>query len=209
MISIIVITTSLSLNSVYATFGDTLRSSIFQVASIISTTGYATADFSTWPLFAQMILVLLMFIGGCAGSTGGGLKVSRVIILFKSGANEIKKVLSPRRVVLMKFEDKILDATVHHGVLRYFSIYSLIFFLSLILISVGSAGTTNNFATNFSAVTSCLNNIGPGLASIGPIGNYSEFNVFAKIILSLDMLIGRLEIFPILILFYPKLWLHK
>jgi len=208
-VSIIIITASLVLNSIYTSFGVSVRHSLFQVASIISTTGYATADFTSWPLIAQMVLLLLMFIGACAGSTGGGLKISRVIILIKSGLREVKKTLSPRRVSTIKFEGKPLDASIHHSVLRYFGIYMVIFFVSVLLVSANMEGTASNFVTSFTAVASCLNNIGPGLAAVGPRGNYSVFSYFAKIILSLDMLIGRLEILPILLLFYPKLWINK
>jgi len=208
-VSIIIISASLTLNAVYANFGLAARHSLFQVASIISTTGYATADFARWPLIAQMVLLLLMFIGACAGSTGGGLKISRVIILVKSGLREIKKTLSPRRVSAIKFEGKPLDTAIHHSVLRYFGIYMIIFFMSVLLVSIKMEGTASAFVTSFTAVASCLNNIGPGLAKVGPMGNYAALSYFAKIILSLDMLIGRLEILPMLLLFYPKLWINK
>lgn len=208
-VSVVIVSASLTLSSVYSNFGVTLRYSLFQVASIISTTGYFTADFANWPLVSQMVLLLLMFIGACAGSTGGGLKISRLIILIKSGLRELKKTISPRRVDVLKFDGKPLDINIHHSVLRYFAIYIVIFFISVLLVSIQKEGSPAAFVTSFTAVASCLNNIGPGLADVGPMGNYSTFNYFAKIVLILDMLLGRLEILPILLLFYPKLWTNK
>ncbi|MGI6214246.1 MAG: TrkH family potassium uptake protein [Christensenellales bacterium] len=208
-VSVVIISVVLSINSIYTNIGVSFRHSLFQVASLISTTGYTTADFASWPLAAQMILLLLMFVGACAGSTGGGLKISRIIILFKSGFKEIKRALSPRTVYILKFEGKPLDAAIHHGVLRYFSLYMIIFFISLLLVSTSMDNSPSSFVTAFTAIAACLNNIGPGLANIGPLGNYSGFSNFAKIILSLNMLIGRLEILPVLLLFSPKLWLKR
>ncbi|MDD3946844.1 MAG: potassium transporter TrkG [Clostridia bacterium] len=204
--AVIVISISLTINAVYDTFGETLRYSFFQVASIISTTGFATADFASWPLVAQMVLFMLMFVGACAGSTGGGLKVSRIILLFKSGFRELKKTISPRSVCNIVFENKIVDSGISRGVLSYFTIYMFIFAVSVVLISITSAGTTHGFTNSMSAVNACINNIGPGLGDVGPTGNYSFFNSFSKIVLMFNMLVGRLEVLPMLLLFYPKVW---
>lgn len=208
-VSVIIISISLTVNSVYSSFFESFRYSLFQVSSIMSTSGFSTADFTKWPLIAQMILFLLMFIGACAGSTGGGLKISRVIILVKSGIREIKKAVSPRSVSMLKFDGKPMDVSVHHGVLRYFTIYMMIFFISVLLISLNTPGNSISFINSFTAVAASINNVGPGFGDIGPLGNYSAFGGFAKLILALDMLIGRLEILPMLLLFYPKLWLRR
>ncbi|MFW5780294.1 MAG: TrkH family potassium uptake protein [Bacillota bacterium] len=206
LVSVIIITISLSLNSVYNTFGETLRYSFFQVNSIVSTTGYTTADFATWPLLSQFVLFFLMFVGACAGSTGGGLKVSRIVILIKTGFRELKKTIAPRSILNIKFENKIVDNSISNGVLSYFAIYMFIFAFSIALISINSEGSTLNFTTNISAVNACINNIGPGFGKVGPTGNYSFFNGFSKIVLAFNMLVGRLEILPMILLFNPKVW---
>jgi trk system potassium uptake protein TrkH len=208
-VSAIIISVSLTVNSVYADLGEALGHSLFQTASVISTTGYTIADYTAWPLTAQMVVLLLMFVGACAGSTGGGLKISRLIILFKSGIKEIKKALSPRAVSVLKFEGKPLDTSLQHSVLRYFGMYMIIFFISLLLVSVGMDNSPSSIVAAFTATVACLNNIGIGLSHVGPAGIYSGFGNFSKIVLSLDMLIGRLEILPVLLLFSPKLWLKR
>ena len=179
-----------------------LRYSFFQVSSIMTTTGYATADFCKWPMFSQMILVTLMFIGGCAGSTGGGLKVVRVSVLLKCCVNEVKKAFSPRSVLTVKNDGKPLEIAVVNGVAAYFAVYMVVMILSIIIVAL------DNFdaATTITSVITTLNNIGPGLGAVGPTGNFADFSVLSKIVLTFDMLAGRLELFSMLVLFTPAVW---
>ncbi len=181
---------------------DTLRHSSFQVASIITTTGFSTADFNLWPEVAKTILVMLMFIGACAGSTGGGIKVSRFVVVVKTVIKELNSYLHPKSIKKIKVDGK----TVEHEVLRsinvYIAVYVVIFAASVLLVAVEG----NEFVTNFTAVAATLNNIGPGLELVGPMSNFGHFNDLTKIVLSFDMLIGRLELFPMLVLFYPPIW---
>ena len=188
--------------SQYGNFGETLRHSLFQVSSIITTTGYSTADFNLWPTFSKAVLFLLMFIGGCAGSTAGGLKVSRVILLFKKISREIRHTLHPRSVNSIKLEGKQVSENTISSVGTYFAVYSFILIGTFLIISLDSFG----FETNFSATVACFNNVGPGFASVGPIASYAEYSALSKIVLSFAMLFGRLEIYPLLIFFMPKLW---
>ena len=181
----------------YGSLAKAFRFSSFQVISIITSTGFATADYIQWPEFSQCILLLLMFSGACAGSTGGGIKVYRVVLLFKVALKEIAHTLNPRSVVTLKMDGKPVEAGVVKGVVNYTVLYFFIFAFSLILISVDNMDLT----TSVTAVITCFNNIGPGLGFVGPAGNFSGFSSFSKIILSFDMLLGRLEIFPILLLF--------
>lgn len=209
LVATIIITVSLMLNQVYATLGQTLRHSAFQVASIISTSGFFTADFTMWPSLPKIIIFMLYFVGACAGSAGGGLKVSRIIILIKSSFRELKRALSPRSVVNVKFEGKPLDPAVYNGVMAYFVLYTAIFVASLLLVSLVPSNTHSTNLHNFTAVASCLNNIGPGFGAIGPYGNFAAFNAFAKVIFIFDMLAGRLELLPMLLLLNPKVWRKK
>ncbi len=192
----------LNIYSLYGTFEETFRVTLFQVASIITTTGFGTADFAAWPVFSQTILVLLMFVGACAGSTGGGLKVSRVIILFKQALKEIKHTLNPRNVIAVKMEGKALPSSILNGVCVFFVVYILLMGVSVLLLSLEGFDIT----TTVTAVIACMNNIGPGLGAVGPTGNFSGFGDFGKLLLSFDMLAGRLELFPMLVLFYPRTW---
>ncbi len=185
--------------------GTSFRFAFFQVASIITTTGFATADFNLWPAFSQTILVLLMFVGASAGSTGGGLKVSRVILMVKAAYREVKLLLSPRSISSIKLEGKTVEEKTIGGVNAFFIVYAFILGGSVLLLSIDGLDLT----TNFTSVVACLNNIGPGLSDVGPTGNYSGFSDFSKIILAFNMLAGRLEIFPLLILFSPSTWRHK
>lgn len=204
--STIIITISLAVNQVYNIW-DSLRYGLFQVTSVSSTTGYSTADWSTWPVLCQAILFILMFIGGSAGSTAGGLKVYRVVILSKLGFNAIKKTFSPRAYLSAKMDGKAVDDNLVQSITGYFMTYILTFIVSFILLSAVSGDIAGGVLTNLSAVTTCFNNVGPGLGSlIGPAGNFATYNDISKIILSLDMLLGRLEIFPMLILFTPIAW---
>ena len=184
------------------TFFGALHHSAFQVATIVSTTGFATTDFNQWPAFSKMILLLLMFIGASAGSTGGGMKVSRVIILAKSILSEIKKLIHPNSIKLVRVSGKVVSPDVVHSVNGYFAVYIALIALSTLCLSIDNF----NFETTFSAVVACFNNIGPGFDMVGAAGNYSAFSSFGKLVLCADMLLGRLEIFPILLLFSPSLW---
>ncbi len=186
----------------YDNFESAFRAALFQVSSIITTTGFGTANFNTWPVFSQAILVFLMFMGACAGSTGGGIKVSRVVILFKQAIKEVKRTLNSRYVTVVKMDNKAISPSVLSGVSLFFIVYIFILSISILLLSLDGFDLT----TTTTAVIACINNIGPGLGEVGPVGNYSAFSDFGKILLSFNMLVGRLEIFPMLLLFYPRTW---
>lgn len=179
-----------------------LRHSAFQVASIITTTGFATTDFDKWHEFSKTILVMLMFIGACAGSTGGGFKVSRVIVLFKSLIKEIKIAAHPRSTHKLSMNDRPIAHETVRSINTFLVAYIIIFFTSLLIISIDNL----DFTTNFTAVAATLNNIGPGLSKVGPTQNFSVYSNLSTLVLTFDMLVGRLEIFPILILFSPYTW---
>lgn len=186
-------------------FGDVFRNAAFQVSSIMTTTGYATVDFDQWPIFSKTILLILMFIGGCAGSTAGGFKVSRIVILIKNIKRELQKLLHPRAVATVRFEGKkTSDATVN-SVNSYLSIYAMLFLIFVFLLGVDNF----DFESNISAVASCFNNIGPAFGAAGPASSYAEFSPFSKIILSMAMLFGRLEIYPLIVTFSPSTWSKK
>lgn len=186
----------------YKSIGKCFRYAIFQVSSIMTSTGFGTADYNLWPVFSQTILITLMYIGACGGSTGGGFKVSRVIVLFKSAVKSIRKAIHPKSVNIVTAGEKTMDIETVHGVHAYLIIYILLIFASLLLVSINNT----DFGTNFSAVTTCINNIGPGINRVGPTENFSFFSGLSKIVLSVDMLLGRLECLPIIILFSPKVW---
>ena len=186
-------------------FGDAIRASAFQVASIITTTGYSTVDFNLWPTLSKSILLILMFVGACAGSTGGGFKVTRVVMLFKSIKQELRRMIHPRSVSAVKFEGKTLDKVTLNGVSTYLALYLVAFISVVLLISFEPF----NFETTFSAALSCFNNIGPGIGAVGPMGSFAEYTGFSKIILSFAMLFGRLEIYPLLIALIPSTWTKK
>ena len=186
----------------YPTFGETLRHAFFQVSSIITTTGFATTDFDLWPSFSKTILLCLMVVGACAGSTGGGIKVARILLLFKNLKRSLAQMLHPRKVQVVRTNGAVIDERVLSNTSAYLAAYVLIVFTSFILVSLDDFTT----GTNFSAVLACLNNIGPGLELVGPVCNYSGFSALSKLVLTLDMLLGRLEIFPILVLFSVKTW---
>ena len=179
-----------------------IQQSAFQVASIITTTGFATADFNLWPQLSRGLLVAIMFIGACAGSTGGGIKVSRIVILLKAARREIRRYLYPRSVENVTLDDRTVTNGNVSGILAFFAIYIILFAVSVLLISI------NNFdlETSFTSVAATINNIGPGLSMVGATGNYSMFSVFSKIVLMFDMLAGRLELYPMLLLFVPASW---
>ena len=187
---------------VYKTFSQAFRYAFFQVSSIITTTGYATADFNKWPQFSRVILLLLMICGACAGSTGGGIKVSRAIIAFKTSKKGLKRVFHPQSIENVRVDGKTVDNQTVASVGVFLVLYSMIFSASVLIVSLDGF----DFSTTFSSVASCLNNIGPGLGVVGPAGNFSTLSVVSKITLTLDMLLGRLEIFPILALFSRFSW---
>lgn len=202
-----IITVCLCLSNTYGSVAEALRHSSFTAASIMSTSGFVTVNYETWPLVTHVLLLILMFIGGSAGSTAGGLKVSRLIILSKSAKLSAQKMLSPRSVKSIRLEGKTVDEATIHNIQRYFVLYAFIVLLSIILVSIDPATTGSyGFMTSVSSVMACFNNVGPGFAGVGPASNYAGLGIFTKIILTLDMLIGRLEIMPILLIFYPKAW---
>ena len=184
---------------------DSFKDSFFQVSSIITSTGYSTVDYTLWPSLSQSIIFILMFIGACAGSTGGGIKVSRIVILLKSVKREINKLVHPNSVSHITFEGQVLDENIVCGVNNYFGIFICLVVAAFILLSFNGL----DFETTFSSIIACVNNIGPGFSLVGPMGNFSCYNDFSKIVLSCLMLIGRLEIYPILLLFVPKVWLGR
>lgn len=195
----------ITLNIMSSFKGQSFRYAFFQVASLITTTGFATTDFNYFPELSKSILVLLMFTGACAGSTGGGFKISRLIIILKSFKKEVKKLFHPNSVTVIKLENKPIDSSLSHSTVNYFMMYILIMMISCIAISVDNF----DFTTNVTAVISCFNNIGPGLNVVGPMGNFGGFSIFSKLVLSLDMLFGRLEILPMLVLFSARSWAKK
>lgn len=195
IVAVSVICIALNIMPLCGSFGESFRQSFFQVSSIITTTGYATADFNLWPTFSKIILVLLMFIGACAGSTGGGLKVIRTVILSKTALMSIKKAFFPRRVQSYKSEGKPLDNELASGVCSYFAVYMLIMAVSVIIVSLDGF----DMSTTVTSVIATFNNIGPGLEMVGPAGNFSQFSYLSKLVLSFDMLAGRLELYPLMI----------
>ncbi|MCR5502066.1 MAG: TrkH family potassium uptake protein [Lachnospiraceae bacterium] len=186
-----------NLYPLYRNFAEVFRVSFFQVATIITTTGFATADFATWPMFSQHILVLLMIIGACAGSTAGGMKVSRIIILWKSMIAEIRGIINPKQVISVRMNGQPVDKKTLDSTRIYVAAYCILVGLSVLILSVNEL----DFTTNVTAVFACFNNIGPGLSLVGPTANYSCYSDWAKLILAFLMLTGRLEIFPLFMLF--------
>ena len=185
--------------------GDTVRHAFFQVSSIITTTGFATCDFDLWPSLSKCVLVLLMLVGACAGSTGGGIKISRVLILIKRAGEELHKFIFPNSVTKIRLEKKILDREVVHTTSAFLIVYVFIFAISTLLVSAEG----HDLETCFTAVAATFNNIGPGLSGVGPTRNFGFFSDFTKYVLIFDMLAGRLELFPMLILFSPRTWLKN
>lgn len=188
--------------TVFKSVGEAIRYSSFQVSSVITTTGFATTDFTLWPVFSQCILVLLMLIGASAGSTGGGMKCIRILMLFKIIKREIIRIIHPRSVQTVKTNGRVVDEELLSGVMAFFFIYVAVFVMSIIVVSLDN----KDMVTTATSVISCIGNIGPGLGIVGPAGNYAGFSVVSKAVLSLCMIIGRLEIYPILLLFVPNFW---
>lgn len=195
----------INVSGLYDTIAETARHAGLQVVSIITTTGFASVDFNLWPSFSKAIIFILLFSGACAGSTAGGLKISRTILLFKMISKEIKRMVHPRSVASVKFEDKEVDETTQKNVALYFAVYIICILAFFLLISFEPFG----MEANFTAALTCFNNVGPGFAEVGPMGSYAGYSDFSKIILSLSMLLGRLEVFPMLILLTPSTWKRK
>ncbi len=196
---------TLNILHLYETPLRALRYAAFQVASIITTTGFVTANYELWPELSKTVILLLMIIGACAGSTGGGMKVSRILILSKTIGKEVRQILHPKSVNVVKMDGKRVPGESIHGVYVYLICYLVILCGSVLLVSVDN----QDFTTNFTAVLTTLNNVGPGLAKVGPIENFFHFSYFSKLVLSMDMLVGRLEILPMLMLFAPQVWRKK
>ncbi len=191
-----------NIRNLYPTISETLRHAFFQVGSIITTTGYSTTDFDTWPQLSKTILVILMFLGACSGSTGGGMKVSRILILIKSIHKELSLTIHPRMVTRIKINGQAVPHEAVRSTNVFMASYGIILFASLLLIGIDGF----DFTTNFTAVAATLNNIGPGLEMVGPTRNFSIFSPFSKYVLIFDMLAGRLELLPMLILLFPSCW---
>lgn len=196
------VTIAANILSMVGSVGEAVRTAFFQVSSIITTTGYATADFNLWPTYSRVLLLLLMIVGGCGGSTAGGLKMSRVIIFFKAARQDLNKMLHTHAVTTIRFEGKPLDEKTLQGVHNYFNVYMLLIMLSTVLVSLDGF----DMITTFTAVITCLNNVGPGMEMVGPMGNFSQFSAPVKYLLSFNMLAGRLELYPMLAMFAPRLW---
>ena len=196
---------ALDILHIYGSALTSLRHAFFQVSSIITTTGYATVDFNLWPEFSRGVLVVLMFVGACAGSTGGGIKVARIVILIKASYADMRRMLHPNAVATVRFEGKTVSDRQLRGVHLYLTVYLLVFTASFLLLSLEQF----DLVTTFTALASCINNIGPGLEMVGPTGNFADFSAFSKLLLSFDMLVGRLEIFPMLLLLAPSIWKRR
>lgn len=205
IIAVATIAITINILNIYGDILHAFRYAVFQVASVITTTGFATADYNLWPEFSKCILLCIMVIGACAGSTGGGMKVSRILIICKSIAKEMKQIIHPKSVSIVKVNGKKVGGETLHNVYIYVLAYVFILIVSVLLVSL------NNFdlATTFSGVLTTINNVGPGIAAVGPVGNFSAFSNLSKIVFCFDMLVGRLEIFPFLVLFSPDLWKRK
>lgn len=196
---------ALSLINANNEVGYSFRHAFFQVASIITTTGFSSTNFDTWPVIAKFVLIFLMFVGACAGSTGGGMKVSRVIILIKSGFREIKKAINPRSIETVKVDKRSVEEPVVKSVSVFFATYMIVIAISIFILSING----KDLVTTSSAVIACMGNIGPGLGEVGPYGNFADFSTLSKLVLCFDMLAGRLELIPMLMIFSPYAWTRK
>ena len=194
-----------NVRDMFGSFFESFHHALFQVASIITTTGFATVDFNLWPAFSKSLLVLLMFIGACAGSTGGGIKCSRIVLMLKSVKKEMQYLIHPRAVRVNKMDGRRVQHEVMRSVNVFLIAYLLIFAVSVLLVSLNC----EDMVTNFTAVATALNNVGPGLELVGPVENFGFLHPLSKIVLMFDMLAGRLELFPMLLLFTPRTWLRK
>ena len=206
-ISIILVATGIIACNIAPLYGtkDAIRHSFFQVSAIISTTGFASADYGLWPALSQGVIFVLLFLGGCSGSTAGGLKISRVMLLAQSIRREMQHVLHPRSTRVVRFENKKVDETVISSCNTYFTLYTVCIAVIFLLICWEPLG----LPTTLSAAITCFNNVGPGFGLISPSGNYSVFSPFSKLVLSGAMLLGRLEIYPLLIALTPTAWTKR
>lgn len=202
IVGVSVAAVTLNILPMYESFSSALRHAFFQVSSIITTTGFATADFDTWPTLSRCILVILMVLGACGGSTGGGIKISRLIIAGKSILAECRRMLHPRSVELVKMDGKVVQDSTVAGVHIFLAAYFFVLAGSVLLVSFDNF----DFTSTLTSVLACLGNIGPGLGAVGPSGNFSGFSIPSKLVLSADMLLGRLEIFPAAMLLFPSVW---
>jgi len=193
---------ALNIRSMYGSFGESMRHSFFSVSSIMSTTGFATENFDMWPAFSQTLIVLVMIIGACAGSTGGGIKVSRIIVMWKLIRREMSTALHPKQVKKISMDGQIIERDVVRSIYGFFFCYILLFVISMVILAIDG----NDLITNFTSVAATIGNVGPGLAKVGPIGNYGFFSPLSKLMLTFNMLAGRLELYPMLLLFVPSTW---
>ena len=197
---------AVNISGLYDGFGDALRQSGFTVSSVMSTTGFGVTDYLKWPMLSQHILMILMFFGACAGSTGGGIKIIRLLLIFKIIKRDLRKIARPRLVSCVRVDGTLVEEDTLKGIYTYMLVFITILTLSTAVVAFDG----HDIATTFSSVVTCINNVGPGMGVInGPVGNFSSFSVLTKLVLTVDMLIGRLEIFPILMLFMPSLWRKK
>ena len=188
--------------SMYDSIEQAFRNAFFQVTALITTTGFVTANFELWPEFSKTILIVIVMIGACGGSTGGGLKVSRLVIVLKMITQELKRMVHPRSINIIKLDGMKIEQETVDSVTSFFVIYVFLIFGSFIIISVDNF----DFTTSLTAVMTCVGNVGPGLGGVGPVENFSIFSPFVKMVLCMDMLLGRLEIFPLVMLFSPAVW---
>ena len=202
IILIAIVAISINIWNLYPTASETIRTASFQVGTLITSTGFATTDFDLWPSFSKTILVLCMFMGACAGSTGGGLKMSRILILWRSIKNLIRNLIHPRSVTKVRMDGGVIDEGTVHSTEVYIAVFFLIFGVSTLLLSIDG----HDFTTNFTAVLATLNNMGPGLNKVGPTCNFSFFSDLSKLTLIFDMLAGRLELLPLLLVITPRSW---
>ena len=193
---------TLNISHMYGSIEEAMRHAAFNVASLVSSTGFASADFDAWPALSKTILILIMFIGACAGSTGGGIKVSRILILFKGFVNEIQTLIHPKQIKKIKLDKRPVNKEVVRSVNAYIACFVVVFATSLLLISLEG----KDLVTNFTAVLATINNMGPGLEAVGPTSSFADFSDFSKIVLTFNMIAGRLELFPMLILMSPATW---
>jgi trk system potassium uptake protein TrkH len=217
MVTLAVVVITLQIYKLYSSFEEGFRHAYFQVASIISTTGYSTTDYwsgaqGRWPALSLGIIVFLMFCGSCAGSTAGGMKQSRIIILTKYSGSKIKQMISPRKVEVIRMDGKPVEENVIQSTLAFFIVYIIVLFVCALLISIWNPMMPKEDQEPLTMITaslSCISNIGPGLGAVGPAGGFSNFSWLSKLILTFEMIAGRLELFPILILFTPRTWKRR
>lgn len=197
---------AVNIHSLYDSWGEAIRHSSFQVASVMTTTGFATADFNLWPTLSKCILLALMVIGSCAGSTGGGFKCFRILLIAKTAKRNLQQILHPQRIKLIRINGQVVDEKIIAGTGAYLGIYCFILLISTVLVGIDGG---QSVLTSFTSVIACLNNIGPGLDAVGPTGNYAALAPLSKVVLIFDMLAGRLEIYPVLLLFSINTWRRK